>query len=886
MSATSRDRQKKGGTFCSAANCSNAYYKDSCREKSFFCFPSDEARCRAWVQNCRRADLMGKKAHYLHKVCRLCSDHFEENQFTTPEKKRLNWNAVPTIFNVPNPPMPMTTKRSAPRDRSHGSPSQKRKRHAATAGVCSKEPAEDETCTAPPDDSKDPENEMAKAENLKRKLSRVRNQLYRRKKKDCKEKISKKEKAAKRQNASMQELERKLSEFFSGTTLEFLRTQLRLINRKRQGFRWKDTDKAFALSLFHASPKAYRILKQLFLLPSVNTLRRIMRKIRVYPGFNRIILKALQTKISSMPANSELCCVTFDEMALKEAVEYNEEKDYVEGVEDFGSNGRTKYVANHATVFMARGLIFPWKQTVGYALSSGPIKYNDLYALLLECIESLENSGLNVKVVIADQGSNNRKMFETCCKISAENPYFYANGKKVFVMYDPPHLLKNVRNNLRKHGFLVNGNEISWAHIQKFYDLDKRNQIRVAPKLTDKHIDLPPFAPLRVKFAAQVLSHSVASGISLLATSGIFSDDVLPTAHFLENFDQLFNAFNSRNLQSSQKMGHGLSEHSGHQEFLQSTLEWLQSISLPATSRVGKLPCLTGWTMDIRTLLQLWNHLHTNHGVKFLLTNRLNQDCLENLFSTIRGRGGHGDNPSAQQFRIRLRQAMVDSFFAHSQSSNCEEDHDKSLLALSALMETSQGTDTLECEPAKAKNETEEHLDPRILEKLCTTTALISNDDSLRHMQENVLCYISGFIAKKMQGKVCEDCSHLLTGSGRGRNSEMLIVQKQFEGIHGEGLVFPSEQLTTAITKAEESYRMNIERVLHTDKLKKRLMDLLEKSICNDTTLECPTKKCPVRRLIVRTFLNVRLHFTLRDCSRSFRGNARKNRKLMKVIHV
>ena len=684
----------------------------------------------------------------------------------------------------------------------------------------------------------------------------------------------------------MDELEEKLSEFFSGATLQFLCNQLRLVDQKQQGRRWKDSDKEFALSLYHASPKAYRILKQLFLLPSISTLRRIMRKIKIYPGFNKTILKALETKVSSMPANSELCCVIVDEMALKEAVEYNQEKDYVEGLEDFGVNGRTKYVANHATVFMARGLIFPWKQTVGYALSSGPIKYSDLHSLLLECIEKLEESGLRVKVIITDQGSNNRKMFEGCCGVNEENPFFFHNGKKIFVVYDPPHLLKNVRNNLRKHGFLVNGEEVSWEHIRHFYNFDKKNPIRVAPKLTAKHMDLPPFAALRVKYAAQVLSHSVASGIALLVSSGIFGQNALPTAHFLENFDQLFNTFNSGNLLSRQKMGHALSERSGHQEFLQSSLEWLQTVR-PTSSRTATLPCLKGWKMAVRALLQLWDHLRTDCGITFLLTNRLNQDCLENLFSTIRGKGGHGDNPSAKQFRIRLSQTMVDSFFLHSHGSNCEEDHDRSLLALGTMTAASQGIDAEETEAAGAASEAEGHLEPKVLNHLCTVTTLaLSPTDDCLHVQENVICYIAGFIARKMRGKVCQGCSDTLTGSERGLTSEMLIKHKQFQSSQGEGLVFPSDELASVIKLAENTYRKNIEQFLHTDKIKTRLTDLLEKNVRQHTTLECLTRTCQMLRNVIRLFTNIRLYFTLKDCSRSFSGLQRRNRKLMKVTHV
>ena len=51
-----------------------------------------------------------------------------------------------------------------------------------------------------------------------------------------------------------------------------------------------------------------------------------------------------------------------------------------------------------------------------------------------------------------------------------------------------------------------------WKHIEDFYDLDSRSPIRMAPKLTRKHIDLPAFTNMRVKLATQVLSHSVAAG--------------------------------------------------------------------------------------------------------------------------------------------------------------------------------------------------------------------------------------------------------------------------------------------------------------------------------------------------------------------------------------
>ena len=87
----------------------------------------------------------------------------------------------------------------------------------------------------------------------------------------------------------------------------------------------------------------------------------------------------------------------------------------------------------------------------------------------------------------------------------------------------------------------------------------------------------------------------------------------------------------------------------------------------------------------MKSLEMLWNHLGNNEGFSFLLTNRLNQDCVENLFSVIRGRGGNRDNPNPEQFRAAFRQVIVEKLLIQSESSNCSVDVDKVLLDLGSM---------------------------------------------------------------------------------------------------------------------------------------------------------------------------------------------------------
>jgi hypothetical protein len=71
-----------------------------------------------------------------------------------------------------------------------------------------------------------------------------------------------------------------------------------------------------------------------------------------------------------------------------------------------------------------------------------------------------------------------------------------------------------------------------------------------------------------------------------------------------------------------------------------------------------KPACLMGWELSINCLLQLWEILHSDHQYSFLLTSRLNQDSVENLFSVIRSKGAGYDNPDSKQFRAAFSQVL------------------------------------------------------------------------------------------------------------------------------------------------------------------------------------------------------------------------------------
>lgn len=84
-------------------------------------------------------------------------------------------------------------------------------------------------------------------------------------------------------------------------------------------------------------------------------------------------------------------------------------------------------------------------------------------------VEKFFNIGFDVRAIIADQGSNNRRA-SSSLGVTEDKPYFYSGQHCVWCLYDPLHLIKNVRNNLKKHNATFEDKKLAqWDHSEYFY---------------------------------------------------------------------------------------------------------------------------------------------------------------------------------------------------------------------------------------------------------------------------------------------------------------------------------------------------------------------------------------------------------------------------------
>lgn len=133
---------------------------------------------------------------------------------------------------------------------------------------------------------------------------------------------------------------------------------------------------------------------------------------------------------------------------------------------------------------------------------------------------------------VCDQGTNNRQAIKLLINETrgvylrrgetAKENIILINNQEIVPLYDPPHLLKCMRNNLitKNLNYTIDGvtKTAKWSHLQM---LAKENPgykgIRLIPKLTDDHINPEKINKMKVKYAAQIFSRTVASNMGYLA---------------------------------------------------------------------------------------------------------------------------------------------------------------------------------------------------------------------------------------------------------------------------------------------------------------------------------------------------------------------------------
>ena len=505
---------------------------------------------------------------------------------------------------------------------------------------------------------------------------------------------------------------------------------------KRKGRRFDNSLKSFAISLYPISGKAYRFLAKLLNLPSKKTLTSLVSKFASGVGFSDKSLYVLRQRVQRLSPEAKVCTLLMDEVSLKSNLFYDCKSDSIIGLEDLGNGKTSGAIANSAFVLMVRGILQKWKQPVAFYLVNESCNSVNLKAILAEAIGHLEAMDLNVVSIVSDQGSNFLS-FLNAMDVSEDKPYIEINNKRYLTILDPPHLIKSVRNNLMKYTFEFGDKVAQWGQIKLFFEKDQKLPIRMAPKLTERHLNPNGFTKMRVKLATQVISHTVAAALNTYVSLQALPGAALGTAQLLSKFDKIFDCCNALSFKDTKICRRPITAQSPHINELTSGLAFIKSIKVlnkgTGEDRTPFIKCLKGWCITTKAILYLWEKLQHQGIASFLVTRQLNQDPLENFFGAVRQQGGNSDNPTPVQF-IRAYRKLFHTNLLLVASGNCEMDDNELIANLQSLHE----------ENTIMKLSTEKHRKLTII-----SSDYASEDIQKRLIQENGIAYLTGYLLRK-----------------------------------------------------------------------------------------------------------------------------------------
>lgn len=304
----------------------------------------------------------------------------------------------------------------------------------------------------------------------------------------------------------------KLTQNMSESAKLFTRMQFKEGQKKKKGRRFTLEEKILSLSIFKKSPKTYKLMCKHFTLPSRKVLKSLLAQIKLSPGINEIIFKELESTVRKMLPQDRLCTLIFDEMSISPHLHYNGHTDDLVGFENYGDDEKTANFANHVLVFMVKGIKKKFKQPVAYYFTQ-TVKAPKLKQILINVVTKVQASGLRIVATVCDQSTANISTINSLVseakaifsrnKKEWRSDIFIVNDQSIIPLFDVPHLLKGVRNNmLNKEMQYMHENKIKtikWEHIQWVYQADKSHgELRILPKLTEEHV-----YPLKIKNEGQ-----------------------------------------------------------------------------------------------------------------------------------------------------------------------------------------------------------------------------------------------------------------------------------------------------------------------------------------------------------------------------------------------
>lgn len=678
---------------------------------------------------------------------------------------------------------------------------------------------------------------------------------------------------------------------------------------KRKSVKGMKYDKEWlleAIIMRMKSPRLYEHIRlnKIMTLPGKTCINNALKSYQSGYGFNPKVFEALSIKTATMEQFMLHGCITFDEMKLSENVKLRSDGG-IHGFVDYGESEEALEIetkgelCDHGLVMMFQPFTGDWTQILGVFATKTNAKAKVLQKLLIEAVILSENAGLFVDCITGDGASWNRSMWKLFgigvhskpknrknvdkkCQKKIKNTgkknkvkRILAGGVIKFKVKHPvddkrflhfvsdfPHLLKCIRNSFLKRGYNTPDGEVRMEHIKAAWDQDQNPVcLRVMPKITKTHLFPNNFEKMRVNLAFQLFSSEVLKGLYIYNQQIVEQyGNVQPTISFIEKMQRLIEIMSSRTSKNALRQG------SDNYLFIEEFLTYLNTWELHTKDKKGFLTESTtvGLKVSLSSVLSLIKYLTSELGYKYLLTSRLSQDRIENLFGIIRQSNGCSDHPTSAEFITIVECLCFYNLARPPTGSNVQVEIINSLLTAPSKKHKVDKFDNL-----IESGEFWENLKSHNFDH----TQLIE-----QHSDARIIYYVAGYVTRKFNSIAkCNLCEINLQQDKSSITDPVADFTKYFDK---HGLLYPSNNLFNLVFELENKFTNCFSfNKLHRDSIVDIVTTL---NVSNSVKVGCIEHQNMLTNKIVKFYILTRLYFYLKQLNKN-RESKRERQKYLKL---
>ena len=277
-------------------------------------------------------------------------------------------------------------------------------------------------------------------------------------------------------------------------------------------------------------------------------------------------------------------------------------------------------------------------------------------------------------------------------------------------------------------------------------------------------------------------------------------------------------------------------------------------------------------------------------GIPVHFNEKIQQDCLENLFAFIRVKSGWCKNPTSRQFRHNFRFVFLTSIIKNSSGKNCEEEGSNNMLVnnmakLKNIFKI-RNNSTLQTVHQNARVSSEIDSNDEEGDISCnslTNSLQLSKDNSKLH-EINVSKYMANYSVKKIViSKGCANCRLMLSGVLHTADmSNSFIIEKAYnQNAFQEqytdvsyGDLLSDEDLEVFLFIAEQFVYLATSTLneLGSDILENIIKKLKDISLVNQWIDKASASKCVIHReMMLRLYLKSKIFRLVKDINEQWR---------------